>query len=90
MQAIVDELMTRLVPLMESNMAYIGTTMFEEDGDGFNREVVKSFAVDGGCATFSRGARWKRSADMQKEREFAKIAGSWFSGRSLVSQHAGL
>ena len=50
MQAIVDGLMTRLVPLMESNMAYIGTTKFEEDGDGFNREVVRSFAVDGGCA----------------------------------------
>jgi hypothetical protein len=30
-------------------MAYIGITRYEEDGDGFNREVVRSFAVDGGC-----------------------------------------
>lgn len=48
-QAIVDGLMPRVMQLMDSNMAYIGITRFEEDGDGFNREVVRSFAVDGGC-----------------------------------------
>ncbi len=49
-QAIVTRLMLRLVYLMESNMAYIGITRFEEGGLGFEREVVRSFAVDGGCA----------------------------------------
>ena len=48
-QAIVAGLITHLVPLMASNMAYIGITRFEERGKGFNREVVRSFAVDGGC-----------------------------------------
>jgi hypothetical protein len=48
-QAIVDGLKPRVMQLMKSNMAYIGITRFEEGGNGFNREVVRSFAVDGGC-----------------------------------------
>jgi hypothetical protein len=48
-QAVVAGLITHLVPLMASNMVYIGITRFEEGGEGFNREVVRSFAVDGGC-----------------------------------------
>ena len=49
-QAIVDGLMPYLMHLIASNMAYIGITRFEEGGEGFEREVVRSFAVDGGCA----------------------------------------
>ena len=48
-QAVVAGLITNLVTLMASNMVYIGITRFEEGGEGFNREVVRSFAVDGGC-----------------------------------------
>ena len=35
--------------IMQSNFGYVGITMFEEEGAGFESEVVRSFAVDGGC-----------------------------------------
>ena len=35
---------------MQSNFGYVGITRYEEGGEGFEREVVRSFAVDGGCA----------------------------------------
>jgi hypothetical protein len=48
-QAIVSGLLTYLMHLMVSNMAYIGITRFEEGGVRYEQEVVRSFAVDGSC-----------------------------------------
>ena len=64
-----------------------------KNGDGFNREVVKIGEVI--CSgrrlhPFTRGARWKRSAEVTSPRLFGKVAGSWLSCRSLVPQHASL
>ena len=49
-QPVVDELLSHVEEIMQSNFGCVGITRYEEGGAGFESEVVRSFAVDGGCA----------------------------------------
>ncbi len=40
---------TKVATLMEQNFGYIGVTKYQMGGRGFDREVVRWAAVDGGC-----------------------------------------
>ena len=50
MQPVVDELLPHMKDIMHLNFGYVGISRYDEGGEGFEREVVRSFAVDGGCA----------------------------------------